>query len=108
MTRQRLPDRRHSVTVKIPFTTDGGKAWSLLVTIGREAPGLPPREVFCADFKAGTTMHAVVTDSCILLSRLLQAGVTCEEIAASLCEPPSLIGTLTRAVVADQEKEKEG
>jgi hypothetical protein len=66
------------------------------VTFGFDENG-ELREVFCADFKAGSDMHAVVTDACILLSRLLQHGDSSTELARTLCNPPSLIGSIARA-----------
>jgi hypothetical protein len=73
-----------------------GKTISLTVTFGFNEAG-EVREVFCADFKAGSDMHAAVTDACILMSRLLQHGDAPEELAKTLCEPPSLIGCIARA-----------
>jgi hypothetical protein len=101
MTRERLPDRRHSLTVRVPVTLDGGKEQVVLATIGfADVEMTQPREVFCADFKAGTAMHAVMTDGCILLSRLLQHGDLPSELVASMCQPPSVLGSVAAAVAA--------
>jgi len=94
--RTRLADRRPSVTGRVPFIMADGKEITLTVTFGFDENG-NVREVFCADFKAGSDMHATVMDACILLSRLLQHGDQPEELAKTLCEPPSLVGCIARA-----------
>jgi hypothetical protein len=94
--RTRLADRRPSITSRVPFAMADGREISLTVTFGLNDAG-EVREVFCADFKAGSDMHAAVMDSCILLSRLMQHGDTPEELAKTLCEPPSLVGCIARA-----------
>src|SRR6516165_4581663 len=95
--RVRLPDRRPSITRYVAFFMNSGQVLALTVTFGFNEVG-DVREVFCDDFKAGSDMHATVTDACILLSRLLQHGDTPEELAATLCNPPSVIGTIAKAV----------
>jgi hypothetical protein len=94
--RTRLTDRRYSVTDRVPFVRSDGDEIRLTVTFGFDEEG-QVREVFCADFKAGSDMHAAVMDACILLSRLLQHGDAPRELAATLCEPPSLIGCIAKA-----------
>jgi hypothetical protein len=94
--RTRLADRRPSVTDRVSFVLADGSRIRLTVTFGFNQAG-EVREVFCADFKAGSDMHATVMDSCILLSRLLQHGDTPGELARTLCDPPSLVGTIARA-----------
>jgi hypothetical protein len=104
--RTKLPDRRPSVTERNKIVLDGGKATPVLVTIGFADDAMTtPREVFCADWKAGTALHAIVTDTCILISRLLQHGDRATEIAAAMCTPPSLPGQIA-AIVARHEGEK--
>jgi hypothetical protein len=76
---------------------NSGQEIALTVTFGFNMAG-DVAEVFCDDFKAGSDMHATVMDACILLSRLLQHGDTPEELAATLCNPPSVIGTIAKAV----------
>ena len=99
MTRERLPDRRHSLTVRVPVTLDGGKEQVVLATIGfADVEMTQPREVFCADFRAGTMVQSVMMDGCILLSRLLQHGDSPANLAASLCQPPSVLGAIADAV----------
>ena len=107
MTRDRLPDRRPSTTEKIKVVLDGQKETHVLVTVGyADAAMTRPREVFCADWKAGTALHAIVMDSCVLLSRLLQHGDSPAEIAATLCRPPSLVGQIAAAVAARARPEE--
>jgi hypothetical protein len=101
--RRKLPDRRLSITSKVPVTLDM-KTWKILITVGFEVQihlgkkHNVPLEVFCADFKAGTAIHTIVMDACILMSRLLQHGDTPEDIVKSLCQPPSLVGIIAQAV----------
>ena len=77
-----------------------GKDIVLLITVGYDMDVDPPapREVFCANFKAGTALHAIVMDSCILLSLLLQFGETPEGIAGRLT-PGSVLETLCNGVL---------
>jgi hypothetical protein len=97
--RERLADRRYSVNMPVLFTMAHGNIM-LTITVGFDANNRP-REVFCADFKAGSDLHAVVMDACILLSRLLQHGDSPAELFASMCSPPSLIGTIARAIALE-------
>jgi hypothetical protein len=95
--RTKLHDRRPSETRSISFSFENGREQSIMITIGFNDEGAP-KEVFCADFKAGTMLHAIVMDACILFSRLLQHGDLPPELHASMCQPPSLIGTIAAAV----------
>lgn len=97
--RTKLPNRRPSETRKVPFELATGKVQNLIITVGFDEDGLP-KEVFCADFKAGSDLHALVMDTCVLVSRALQFGDVAEDLAASMCKGPSLIGAIL-AVVAD-------
>lgn len=104
MMRIRLNDRRFSVTTRTAFVrSNGDMSTSLLITIGFDGEG-NAKEVFCADFKAGSELHALVIDACILISRQLQHGDSAEVLLASLTTDagPSLIGQLLRAAVAEQ------
>ena len=97
MTRTRLPDRRPSETCKITFRYENDREQKILITIGFDSSGAP-KEVFCADFKAGTTLHSIVMDACILVSRMLQHGDDPIELVNSMCRPHSLIGVILAAV----------
>lgn len=99
--RTKLPDRRYSSTVKVRWVRYDGKELNIQVTIGFDAEG-KAREVFCGDFKAGSDNQAIVMDSCILLSRLLQHGDTPADLKASMCEPPSLIGAIADAIQREE------
>jgi hypothetical protein len=95
--RTKLGNRRPSENMKVLYVGDNGHPWKLLVTLGFDREGRV-REVFCSSFKVGTSLNAIVMDACILLSRLLQNGESPAEIAASMCEPPSLVGTIAAAI----------
>lgn len=95
--RTKLLNRRQSETRQIIFAYENGKEQSIIITVGFDDDG-EPKEVFCADFKAGTTLHSIVMDACILFSRLLQHGDLPPELLASMCQPPSLIGAIAAAV----------
>lgn len=99
MPRTRLNDRRPSITRTLNFLQENGNVTKILITIGFDAQE-KPREVFCADFKAGTTLHSIVMDACVMFSRLLQYGDTPAELLQSVCIPPSLIGQIAAAVAA--------
>jgi hypothetical protein len=94
--RTKLGDRRHSVTTCVLWTTNTGAEIKLQVTFGFYEDG-ELREAFCASFKAGSDLHDMATDSCVLLSRLLQHGDSAAELAAALGRPPSLIGSIALA-----------
>jgi len=97
VTRSSLPTRRFSITRKIMVELDNGKEIKILITIGFHDGR--PCEVFCADFKAGTALHGIVIDACILFSRLLQHGDSPAELVASMCQgPSSLVGAIATAV----------
>ena len=102
MSREKLSNRRSSITHRIAMDMDG-KEVILLITVGYDTAIYPPqpREVFCANFKVGTSLHAIVMDSCILLSLLLQHGEDPKSIAARLT-PGSLLETLCNGVLLDE------
>lgn len=96
--RKKLHDRRHNETRKVVYThLSDGKEKNILITVGFDDDGIP-REVFCADWKAGTDLHALVMDTCVLVSRLLQYGDTAAGLSEAMCEGPSLIGAIIAEV----------
>ena len=95
--RTKPPTRRHSINLKIPVVLDNQNQIEIIITVGFFPDGRPA-EVFCADWKAGTSLHAIVQDACILLSRALQHGDTPAEFARRSASPPSLIGTIAIAI----------
>jgi hypothetical protein len=97
MTRTKLPERRASETRKITIRFADSKEQKILITIGFDDAG-EPKEVFCADFKAGSDLHALVMDACIVVSRCLQHGDEATDLVAAMCEGPSLIGFIVAAV----------
>lgn len=115
--RQKLPDRRANATRKVTWTTYGGNERAILVTFGfrEEASGEPGAvvyryavaEVFCADFRAGSDTLGIVTDTCILISRLFQLGESPEALLSSMCEPYSLIGTILHAAREEEAQMQE-
>lgn len=98
--RRKLPNFRGSVNVALTHTLPTGKQLKFIVTFGFDR-NHDVREVFCADFKAGSDTHSIITDACILLSRLLQHGDSPSELLASMCFPRSLIGTIAAAILAE-------
>ena len=101
MTRAHLPSRRLNQTCKVRYLfSSGQKEMDILITVGYDERHRA-KEVFCADFKAGSDLHAIVMDACIPLSRLLQHGDTPDELARSMCEPHSLLGTIAAAVARE-------
>ena len=101
MTRTALPERRRAVTQTISHGNHEFTASFGLDECGRV------KEVFYAGLKAGTDMAALITDACILISILLQYGMSASEIAEAMGEnrnegeqsgpSASVIGTLARA-----------
>lgn len=96
MARQVLNSRRPSETFAVPVQMDFVEV-KVLVTVGFDAAG-NPMEVFCASFKAGTSLHAIVMDACILLSRLLQHGDGPSAVLRGMCQPYSLVGRIAEEV----------
>lgn len=100
--RTRPGGRRPGITLPVKVELSEGKAVKVLVTVGFYEEGHPregkPCEVFCADFKAGTQLHGIIMDACVLMSRLLQHGETADELAAAFSKPPSLLGRIAQAV----------
>jgi len=104
MSRTILPARRRCETAKV---THGNH--ELTVSFGFSEAGHVV-EVFCASGKTGVELTALVTDACILVSLLLQHGVSAENIAASMGEnraegdadgpAASIIGQIVREAAA--------
>jgi hypothetical protein len=98
MTRSKLPNRRANETRRIMFRSIAtGNEQTILITVGFDDVGIA-KEVFCADFKEGSDLHAVVMDACVLVSRNLQHGDAAAELLESMCQGPSLIGAIVKAV----------
>jgi hypothetical protein len=100
MTRTKLPNKRYSVQQKTTINLDGVD-FHVILTIGfRDCARTQPAEVFSSSFKVGTSMNAIISDACVLLSRLYQHGDSPRDIADSLSEPPTLVGKIA-LIVAD-------
>lgn len=122
MTRERLTDRRPSITSKVRWEVSTiGKDGrlevvdtKLLVTFGYDEATRTIREAFCAGFRAETGVVALMNDAMILYSRLLQRGETVEELARSMSEnrlegadvgpPASMMGAVLREAVRVQRE----
>lgn len=81
MKRITLPDRRRSITQAVVFENH-----EFTITIGFDGM-CQPKEVF-ADAAKGSVMSALVDDSCVAVSLLLQHGTTPEAIGKSLGRIP--------------------
>lgn len=103
MPRERLPHRHPSITRRVEHG-----AHSLLVTFGLDDFGRI-REVFTSSFKTGQDLNLLAEDASIALSQWLQRGAEIADVAKSLGEPPSLLGTIAQAGAALQaELDAEG
>jgi len=84
MKRTTLPERRRSLTQPAAF-----EGHQFTITIGFDDRG-QPKEVF-ADVAKGSVMSALIADSCVAVSLLLQHGTTPEAIGKSLGRIPNPI-----------------
>ena len=94
-TRQQLPQRRPNQT----FDLSHGNM-SFAVTLGYDPATGEPREVFTHGAKAGSMMDAILDDTCILLSILLQHGAQPSSLVDSMgrlgdgTTPASIVGVI--------------
>ena len=102
MSRQRLPDRRPSVT-----TTFVHDCRSYAVTFGFDPNTGRIGEVFTHGAKFGSSMDRILDDACIALSLLLQYGVEPSALASSMGRlgdgksPASVIGALVDLIAKE-------
>jgi len=93
--RQRLDNRRYSITETISFVRADGNSTSYDATVGFDAL-FRPREIFLFGAKDGSDMSAVLIDTAVALSVALQHGVTATAMANSVSKvdglPASVIG----------------
>ncbi len=94
MTRERLPNRRHSETLSMQL--DG---ITYDVTIGCYEDGRVG-EVFCHGAKIGSDTQCLLDDACVLLSVLFQHGADPADLLSAMGEPPTVIGLVLDAIVA--------
>ena len=93
MTRQRLPDRRQSITL-----SETWKGQVFTITVGFDDDG-KPREVFAAEAK-GDLLH-IIADACVSISLNLQCGMSPEEVAHSMGFVPDWVIRDGQMVEAD-------
>lgn len=103
MSRERLPNRRPSVTETISF---GPHEFHLTVGFSRDGR---PLEIFCRCRKSGSELDALIDDAAVIASRLLQHGDPLEAIARGLGwdhgAPASIVAKLideARRIAADE------
>lgn len=105
MTRERLPDRRPSVTIMLVY--DGS---SYATTLGIDLRNNRVAEVFTHGAKIGSGMGRIVDDACVALSLLLQYGVEPTALASSMGRlgdgksPSSIIGALTDLIAQEASR----
>lgn len=105
--RERPTDRQESIQYNVRHVFTVGKDVKVLctasfATLASGTLQAPARVVaiFCADFKAGTDYHGLVTDASVLASLALQGGNSLEEVCDKMVrDPPSLIGDVLRGAL---------
>src|SRR6187402_2565194 len=107
--RKAIPARRECVTQKVEFTT-GVATHAFYVSAGFIHDSKELVEVFYGSgLKEGTDLRAAASDACVLVSMLLQAGFSVEQISHSLAsvddpshegatQPASIIGAIVAAL----------
>lgn len=80
--RNKLPDRRIQITRSIPWDNT---VWDLSVGFDHE---LNAKEIFVKGLKVGTAREALMDDTFILASHLLQRGMTTDEMQEALTREP--------------------
>jgi hypothetical protein len=102
MTRQRLPNRRPSVTTVLAFENN-----NYSTTLGIDPSTNRVAEVFTHGAKFGSSMDRILDDACIALSLLLQYGVEPSALASSMGRlgdgksPASVIGALVDLIAKE-------
>ena len=105
MTRERLPDRRPSVTMEL---IHDWRTYS--VTIGFDIDRNRIGEVFTHGAKVGSMMDAILDDACVALSLLLQHGIEPARLASSMGRlgdgktAASIIGSLTDLLAREAQR----
>ena len=91
MTRRNLPTRRHAITQEVVWGPH-----RFHVSVGYDPATGDVSEVFYASgMKEGTDLHTTVQDACIMVSMLLQLGMTAQGIGKSLSDV-SIISAVVR------------
>jgi hypothetical protein len=105
VTRVRLPDRRPCMTIVL---VHNDRSYS--VTLGFDVANNRVGEVFTHGAKVGSNMDAILDDTCIAISLLLQQGVEPTSLASSMSRlgdgktPASIIGALTDLIVREAQR----
>jgi hypothetical protein len=107
-----MPGRRTGFTEPLTFREGEAGEITTFITCNFDAYGRI-REVFCADPRVGSDIHALLTDGCILISIYLQTGGEPELLPGSLGEnraegeksgpPSSILGAVARAILRLQQ-----
>lgn len=104
MNRQRLPDRRPSLTTNLFYENQ-----NYSVTLGFDVRNDRVAEVFTHGAKIGSGMDRLLDDACVALSLLLQYGVEPTAFASSMGRlgdgksPASVIGALADLIVREAQ-----
>mgnify|MGYP001041292139 FL=1 len=86
--RTRLPNRRPSINRKVVWQTDTAEH-RFYVTLGLHPATGDVLEVFYADGQlTGSQLQHTIQDACVLISLLLQHGVSSTDIGKSLSTAP--------------------
>lgn len=105
MARNKLPDRRQSVTISGKYA-----GTELAVTIGMFPDG-SPGEVFGNIGKAGSELERTMNDACVAVSIALQHGASVESIAKTIAarepwqEPSSIVAAVI-GILAEYDHER--
>jgi hypothetical protein len=90
VTRTRLPDRRRNETREIAFD---GRTYTLCAGFYDNGQ---PGEVFLDGYKTGSTMQAIIIDTCVSISLHLQYGVPRDVLLHSMSKVPVWINGVKR------------
>lgn len=84
--RRRPADRRLVETRKVTYVRPDGNATKIIVSVGYEAadPTRPVEVFYSEGFRSGSDLEFTVQDACVLISLLLQHGISAERIASSM------------------------
>lgn len=110
---KKLPSRRTSIQDTATHILANGEDVKLILTAGVLEDN-KIWEVFTANLMKGSDMEAILTDSCILVSLLLQMGLTLEAIGERLGEnrpergtpgpSASILGTIVKTLIRMQKE----
>ena len=105
MSRQRLPSRRESVSMRISHRSGTGDDQHYEVSFGLHDGRV--MECFANSQKTGSDLQAIINDACIAMSVLLQHGARAADLAGMFGEncaegrtsgpPASPLGAIARA-----------